>query len=414
VSYLTHLECGWCADTRAADTPSDVCGADNRPLLARYDLERAAAELDRDALSRRPAGLWRYRELLPIRDPAAVVTLGEGGTPLLELGRLGADLGVRRLLGKDEGRNPTGSFKARGMTAAVSRARELGATTVAAPSAGNAGAALAAYAARAGIEAVVAVPADAPASARAQAVAFGARVLLVDGLIGDAGRLIAALSAARGWANLATLREPYRVEGKKTLGYELAEQLGWTLPDVLVYPTGGGTGIVGMWKAFAEMEALGWIGPERPRVVAVQAAGCAPIVRAFEAGERTAEPWPGATTDAAGLRVPSAIGDFLILEAIRDSGGFALTVTDDDMARARERLLRLEGVDVSLEAAATLAGYEAALADGRIAPDESTALFITGSGLLEPLSELPDDPVFAPDDAAGAGAWLDSPTGAAA
>jgi threonine synthase len=417
-SALIDLACGWCGDAASADKVWTVCGADGRPYLARYDLDRVRAELTPAEIATRPGTMWRYAELLPVRDPAAVVSLGEGWTPLLELGRLGASLGADRLLAKDEGRNPTGSFKARGMAAAVSRARELGARVVATPSAGNAGAAMAAYAARAGLTAVVAMPADAPRSAQAQVLGYGGRLLLVDGLIGDAGRLIAGLTAERGWANVATLREPYRAEGKKTLGLELAEQLGqldqqlsWRVPDVVVYPTGGGTGIVGMWKAWAELEQLGWIGSKRPRIVAVQAVGCAPIVRAFEIGERTAEPWAGASTSAAGLRVPSAVGDFLILDAIRESEGFAVAVTDAEMVGARDRLARLEGLDVSLEAAATLAGFEAGLSEGRIASDEEVVLFLTGSGLLEPAPAAGSGaslPIFAPDDVAGAGRFLDA------
>jgi threonine synthase len=383
-SLLTHLECGLCGTRYDADVRQGTCSLDARPLLARYDLARARATIDRDEVTRRPRGLWRWAELLPVRDPAGRLTLGEGDTPLLVLRRMGAALGMPRLFAKDEGRNPTGSFKARGMAVAVSRAVELGATSLATPSAGNAGAALAAYAARAGIPATVAVPSDAPASARDQVLRFGARLELVEGLIGDAGTWIRGLVAATpGMHDLSTLREPYRAEGKKTMGLELAEQLGWRLPDVVVYPAGGGTGIVGMWKAFAEMEALGWIGTVRPRLVLVQSSGCAPLVRAWDAGERFAEPWVDARTAAAGLRVPSAVGDFLILDAVRASDGLALTVDDPEMARARRDLAVGEGLDVSLEAAATVAAVRRLVAEGSIDADAEVVLFLTGSGLLD-------------------------------
>jgi threonine synthase len=329
------------------------------------------------------------------------VTLGEGGTPLLELPRYGERAGLARLLGKDEGRNPTGAFKARGMAAAVSRARELGARVLSAPSAGNAGAALAAYAARAGLEAIVAMPADAPPSAITGAARHGARVILVDGLINDCGALLRSLAPETGAFDLSTLKEPYRVEGKKTMGLELAAQLGWRLPDVIVYPTGGGTGLVGMWKAFGELEALGWIGSERPRMISVQSTGCAPITRAFHSGERFAEPWPNASTVAGGMRVPVAIGDFLILDAIRESGGTAISVTDDEMLAEEEAIAGLEGLDVSHEAAATLAGARRLAQERLVEADEEVVVFLTGSGLLEgrPTPVLPS---IAPDDLDGA------------
>ncbi len=382
-SYLTHLECGLCATPYDADRLQTTCPSDRRPLLARYALEKARTELDRDELSRRTAGMWRWGELLPVRDREHRISLGEGSTPLLPLLRLARSLGVTGLLGKDEGRNPTGSFKARGMSAAVSRALELGAVGLVAPSAGNAGAALAAYGTRAGLPVTVVMPSDAPLSARRQAERFGARLILVQGLISDAGARARQLSAEERSLDVSTLREPYRAEGKKTMGYELAEQLGWRLPEVVVYPAGGGTGIVGMWKAFEELQTLGWIGAARPRLVAVQSTGCAPLVRAFDSGDRFAQPFPDARTRAAGLRVPSAVGDFLILDAIRASGGCAIAVEDSEMDAARAEIASLEGLDVSLEAAATLAGYRRLLEDGLVEQDAETVLFLTGSGLLE-------------------------------
>ena len=308
--------------------------------------------------------------------------MGEGGTPLHDAPRLARAFGHDRLLIKDEGLNPTGSFKARGLAMAVARARELGATTVAIPSAGNAAAAMAAYAARAGMPAVVAMPADAPPAMPAQCQAYGAKVLLVNGLIDDCGKVIRAGAAAFGWCDVSTLREPYRAEGKKTMGIEVAEQLGWRLPDAMIYPTGGGTGIVGMWKAFAELEAMGLIGPQRPRMIAVQAAGCAPIVRAFNTGDRYAERWANAATVAAGLRVPAAIGDYLILDAIRASGGTAITVTDDELREGMMLASRWEGLFVSPESGAAVVAARKLRERGFLQPDDLTVIFATGSGLM--------------------------------
>ncbi len=383
-SYLTHLECSRCGRSYEAETIQTVSACCGKPLLARYDLARARGEWERAALAARPVTMWRYHELLPARQEADVVSLGEGMTPLLACERLGRALGFAgvRALVKDEGQNPTGSFKARGMSAAVSRARALGVKALATPSAGNAAAALAAYAARAGLPATVFMPVDAPESAKVQVAASGANLYLVRGLINDAGALVAALKEERGWFDVATLREPYRAEGKKTMGFELAEQLGWRLPDAIIYPAGGGTGIVGMWKAFEELEALGWIGPARPRMMIVQAEGCAPLVRAFHAGAETAEPWQGAETLAGGLRVPAAIGDFLILRAVRASGGTALTVSDAEMLEAARVLASAEGIFAGLEGAATVAAYQKLLADGRLKPGDEVVLFNTGSGLL--------------------------------
>ena len=383
-SYLTHLECGRCGQAYDAEHVQTVSACCGKPLLARYDLMRARGEWDRAVLAQRPATMWRYHELLPALQEAEVVSLGEGMTPLLACQRLGQALGCEgaRVLVKDEGQNPTGSFKARGMSAAVSRARALGVKALATPSAGNAAAALAAYAARAGVPATVFMPYDAPMSAQAQVAASGADLYLVNGLINDAGALVAALKEERGWFDVATLKEPYRAEGKKTMGFELAEQLGWRLPDAIIYPAGGGTGIVGMWKAFEELEALGWIGSARPKMIIVQAEGCAPLVRAFQTGTETAELWQGAQTLAGGLRVPAAIGDFLILRAVRESKGTALAVSDAEMAQAARLLASTEGIFAGLEGAATAAAYRKLLEDGTLKREDEVVLFNTGSGLL--------------------------------
>ncbi|HEY7357983.1 MAG TPA: threonine synthase [Ktedonobacterales bacterium] len=393
-SYLTHLECSRCGNAYEAEAVQTVSACCGKPLLARYDLARARQEWERATLAARPTTMWRYHELLPARQAAEVVSLGEGMTPLLACERLGQALGFAgaRALVKDEGQNPTGSFKARGMSAAVSRARALGVKALATPSAGNAAAALAAYAARAALPATVFMPVDAPESAKVQVAASGADLYLVQGLINDAGAMVAALKDERGWFDVATLKEPYRAEGKKTMGFELAEQLGWRLPDAIIYPAGGGTGIVGMWKAFEELEALGWIDAKRPRMMIVQSEGCAPLVRAFETGAETAELWQGAETLAGGLRVPAAIGDFLILRAVRGSGGTALTVSDMEMLAAARLLAASEGIFAGLEGAATVAAYGKLLADGTLKPEDEVALFNTGSGLLS----LDQFPVRAP------------------
>jgi threonine synthase len=400
-SALSHLECTGCGRTCEADEPHRLCPDCQKVLYPRYEL--AKARLEPADLAAREPSMWRYREVLPIRDASHVVSLGEGCTPLLTAPRLGAALDIADLRIKDEGQNPTGSFKARGMSAAVSRARELGATGVAAPSAGNAGGALAAYAARAGLAAGVVMPADCPRINQVEAVLAGADTWLVEGLIDDAGELVATSSAGRGWFELSTLKEPYRVEGKKTLGYELAEQLGWELPDVVIYPTGGGTGLVGMWKAFAEMAELGWIGDARPRMVVVQAAGCAPIVRAHADGERHARRWPDAATGASGLRVPVAVGDYLILEAVRASGGTALSVTEDEMRAATREMAAAEGVHPAPEGAATLAALHRLRAAGEVTGTDRVVLFNTGAGQKYP-DFTPADPPRLPADSP---AWRD-------
>ena len=386
-TFVTHLECSLTGEHYPADTLHGLSRA-GKPLLVRYDLEGLGRALDRAALSARPQTLWRYRELLPVRRPQNVLSLGEIMTPLVPLPRAAGRLGVSgEILVKDEGRLPTGSFKARGLALAVSMAKELGVATMAMPTNGNAGAAMAAYCARAGMRAFVFCPDDTPQVNIREIAMQGAEVFLVDGLIDDCGRLVAEGEKTVGWFNCSTLREPYRIEGKKTMGLELAEQLGWELPDVIFYPTGGGTGIIGMWKAFAELEALGWIGSKRPRMVAVQAAGCAPMVKAWEDGVEHAPRWQNAHTVAAGIRVPQALGDFLILRAVRESGGFAIAVDDRAIMRGWAELAKEEGLLLCPEGAATYAAYLEALADGRVSPSERVVLFNCASGLKYPMPE---------------------------
>jgi threonine synthase len=384
-TFTTHLECSATGRRYPADVLHGLSEA-GKPLLVRYDLESAGRALTRETLAaRHEGGFWRYRELLPVRRDENVVSLGEVATPLVDLPALAAAAGARRLTVKDEGRLPTGSFKARGLALAVSMAKELGVTRMAMPTNGNAGAALAAYATRAGIEAYVFCPADTPEINVREIALAGAHVTLVDGLINDCGRRVGEGRERMGWFDASTLKEPYRIEGKKTMGYELAEQLGWRLPDVIFYPTGGGTGLIGMWKAFAELEALGWIGAQRPRMVAVQAAGCAPIVRAWQQGAEHAEAWRDAHTIAAGIRVPAAIGDFLILRAVRESGGFAIAVDDAGIAAALVEVSRREGLLLCPEGAATYAAWKAALASGQVGAHETAVLFNCASGLKYPL-----------------------------
>jgi threonine synthase len=378
----THLECTRCAARYESERLWQLSPCCGRPLYARYDLQGLAGTFTPDTLHCREATLWRYAEVLPVRDPAHRLTLGEGWTPLLRAPRLAERLGLTgRVWLKDEGQNPTGSFKARGLVMGVSRAKELGATSVALPSAGNAGAAAAAYAAVANLACHVIVPQDTPRAIVQETRTLGAHVELIDGLITDAAARVAAGVEQHGWFDLSTLKEPYRVEGKKTMGYELFEQLGRRLPEAIIYPTGGGTGLVGMWKAFDEMERLGWIGSARPRMISVQASGCAPIVRAYERGADHAEPWQDARTCAYGLRVPRAVGDFLILAAVRASGGTAVAVTDDAMADAVRVIGADTGIFAAPEGGAVVAAVPLLLERGALRPDEEVVLFITGSGL---------------------------------
>jgi threonine synthase len=385
-TFVTHLECSLTGERYPADTLQTLSRA-GRPLLVRYDLDGVRRTLRREALAARPQNLWRYRELLPVRRAENVVSLGEVVTPLISLPRVAECLGGGKILVKDEGRLPTGSFKARGLALAVSMAKELGITTMAMPTNGNAGAAMAAYCSRSGIKSYVFCPDDTPEVNIREIAMQGAEVFLVNGLIDDCGKLVSEGERTVGWFNCSTLREPYRIEGKKTMGIELAEQLGWELPDVIFYPTGGGTGIIGMWKAFAELEAIGWIGPKRPRMVVVQAAGCAPMVTAWRDGAEHAPRWENAQTFAAGIRVPQAIGDFLILRAVRESGGFAVAVTDDNIAAAWREVAAEEGLLLCPEGAATFAAYKQALSDGRVGPRERVVLFNCASGLKYPMPE---------------------------
>jgi threonine synthase len=380
-TFVSHLECSMTGERYEADRIHGLSRV-GRPLLVRYDLGGVKAALTREALAARPADLWKYRELLPVRRTANIVSLGESATPIVPLDKEPGNVWV-----KDEGRLPTGSFKARGLVMAIAMAKELGVTTIATPTNGNAGAAAAAYAARAGIEAVIFCPDDTPEINVREIAAQGARVYRVNGLIDDCGKIVGAGKEARGWFDLSTLKEPYRIEGKKTMGLELAEQFGWALPDAIFYPTGGGTGLIGMWKAFDEMEALGWIGSKRPRMYAVQAEGCAPIVRAFEAGERHAVRWEDAHTVAAGIRVPQAVGDFLILDAVRASGGKALAVSDAALVQAVDDTARRDGLLLCPEGGATLAAYRDALAAGLVDAEERTVLFNCATGLKYPLAD---------------------------
>ncbi|HEV8188778.1 MAG TPA: threonine synthase [Pyrinomonadaceae bacterium] len=378
---VTHLECALCGLQHEAHRLHNLCTACGKPLLVRYDLERAKMTLTKDSLASRRPDLWRYREVLPVEDDKNIVSLGEGWTPLVHAPRLGKRVGIHELYIKDESQNPTQSFKARGMAAAVSMAKELGAGKLAVPSAGNAAGALAAYAARAGLKSYIFMPRDTPRANVVECEQTGARVTLMDGLITDCGAEVGRRKEKEGWFDVSTLKEPYRVEGKKTLGYEVAEQLNWELPDVIIYPTGGGTGLIGMWKAFDEMERMGWIGNRRPRMVTVQAAGCAPIVRAFEEGNRFADEFPNAATTASGLRVPKAIGDFLILDALRASGGTAVSVTDEELIAATREIGAAEGIFCAPEGAACLPALRKLMETGEVRPGERVVLFNTGSGV---------------------------------
>lgn len=390
-TFVTHLECGLTGERGyPADQVHGLSKA-GRPLLVRYDLVALGRSVTRQQLAARPAGMWRYREFLPVRHSRNIVSLGEVETPLIPLPKLkprGAPLWV-----KDEGRLPTGSFKARGLCIAVSMAKELGIRKVAMPTNGNAGAALAAYAGRAGMESYVFCPEDTPEINVREIAAQGAKVWRVNGLINDCGRIVGSGKEAMGWFDFSTLKEPYRIEGKKTMGLELADQLGWRVPDVIFYPTGGGTGLIGMWKAFQELKEIGWLTGKLPRMIAVQASGCAPMVKAFKAGAEHAELWTGAHTIAYGIRVPAAVGDFLILRAVRESGGFAMAVDDAAILAARQQAAEQEGMLLCPEGAATLTAYQQALADGRVSADESAVLFNCASGLkydLPPMTKQLD------------------------
>jgi threonine synthase len=377
-SHVTHLEAAIDGTRLAARTIQTL--HEGRPLLVRYDLDAVKAVADRDALASRPSTMWRYRELLPVDEPDAVVSLDETMTPLMACPRLGARLGAKHLFIKDESRLPTGSFKARGMAMAVSMARELGITSVAVPTAGNAGGALAAYAARAGMRSTIYMPADTPVVNRLEAELLGAEVHLVDGLINDCAKHVLEGKETEGWFDMSTLKEPYRIEGKKTMGLELAEQTSWRLPDVILYPTGGGTGLIGMWKAFAELDAIGWLdAPKKPRMYACQSRGCPPIVDAFDAGERFADPAVDAHTIASGLRVPAAVGDFLILDAVRESGGRAIGVDEERLIPIMRDASRDEGIAICPETAACLGALQDGIADGTIDPDERVVVFNTGA-----------------------------------
>jgi threonine synthase len=385
-TFVTHLECSMTGERYEADQVHGLSRA-GRPLLVRYDLEGVRGALTRDALAKRPLDMWRYRELLPVRAASSIVSLGETATPIVALPRTAAASGGSNLLVKDEGRLPTGSFKARGIAMAVAMAKAFGIQKIAMPTNGNAGAALAAYASRAGIETVVFCPDDTPEINVREIAAQGARVYRVNGLIDDCGKIVGEGAAAGHWFDLSTLKEPYRIEGKKTMGLELAEQLGWEMPDVIFYPTGGGTGLIGMWKAFGELEALGLIGSKRPRMIAVQAEGCAPIVKAWQDGEEHAPRWEDAATVAAGIRVPRAVGDFLILRAVRESGGVAMAVSDAELTECVDQAARLDGFLLCPEGGATLAAWRRALETGLVGKDERAVLFNCATGLKYPLPD---------------------------
>jgi threonine synthase len=380
MSNVTHLECAACRAHHEAGKLHNLCHCGG-PLLVRYNLQAIRKTWVRDALAAAPDSMWRYAPVLPVSDSANIVSLGEGMTPLIAARRLGELIEADDVWVKDEGINPTGSFKARGLSCAISMGRELGARKFAIPSAGNAASAMAAYAAAAGLEAHIFMPRDVPQSNYIECKAFGAYVTLVDGLISDCGKMVAARKDAEGWFEVSTLKEPYRIEGKKTMGYEVAEQFGWKLPDAIFYPAGGGVGMIGMWKAFEEMEALGWIGPERPKMICVQAAGCAPIVKAFDEGKTTSQFWDHAATVASGLRVPKALGDFLVLNAVRESGGAAIAVSDSEMLDAGGQLASTEGIFAAPEGAACVAALARLLANGFLKRTDRVVLYNTGSGL---------------------------------
>jgi threonine synthase len=381
MTTLTHLECSVCGERHAAGQIHNLCRKCGMPLLVRYDLEKARQSWNRDWIANGPTSMWRYAPVLPVSKPNAIVSLGEGMTPLIRVRRMGERLGATDLWVKDDGINPTGSFKARGLSCAISMAKELGIGKLAIPSAGNAASALAAYAAAAGIEAHIYMPQDVPQANYIECKAFGVKVTLVDGLISDCAKIVAAGAQKEGWFDVTTLKEPYRIEGKKTMGYEIAEQFRWELPDAIFYPTGGGVGIIGMWKAFDEMETLGWIGSKRPKMIAVQVEGCQPVVRAFQEGKDRSEFWQNASTVASGLRVPKPLGDFLILQAVRQSGGTALAVSDEEALQAGVDLASDDGIFACPEGAACVAALRKLLASGFLKQDERIVLYNTGAGL---------------------------------
>jgi len=380
-SYLTHLECTKCGEIFSCDDVHQTCPACGKVLYAKYDLKGAKQDLNKAILKNRTPNMWRYFEVMPIKKEANIISLGEGFTPLLKATNLGKHIGCSDLFIKDEGANPTGSFKDRGISAAISKAKELGKEKFSIPSAGNAGSSMAAYCAKGGLLAKVFMPKDAPEPNKNECILYGANLNVVDGFINDAGKLSKEVSSREGLFDVSTLKEPYRAEGKKTMGYELAEQFNWELPDSIVYPTGGGTGIVGMWKAFDEMEKMGWIGSSRPKMICVQSEGCAPIVRAFVNGDEHASPWENPETIAAGIRVPVAIGDYLILQALRESLGTAVTVSDKEIQDSLKQITSFEGIFACPEGAATLAGLKKVVADGIVSPDEKIVLMNTGTGL---------------------------------
>jgi threonine synthase len=386
-TFVTHLECSYTGERYPADEVHGLSRA-GKPLLVRYDLDGVRKALTKDALTKRPPDFWRYRELLPVRRTADIVSLGEALTPLVPLPRTAARLGASDLIVKDEGRLPTGSFKARGLALAVSMAKALGIKHMAMPTNGNAGAALAAYASHCGIKTTIFCPEDTPEVNVSEIALQGAAVYRVNGLIDDCGKIVGEGKTKVGWFDTSTLKEPYRIEGKKTMGLELAEQFGWDVPDVILYPTGGGTGLIGMWKAFAELEAIGFIGKKRPRMVAVQASGCAPMVRAYEQGEEHAPRWENAATIASGIRVPQAVGDFLILRAVRESNGYAVAVSDEAISAGLDEVAREDGFLMCPEGAATYAAWKQGIADGRIRKDERALLFNCATGLKYPLPPI--------------------------
>ena len=385
MSYVTHLECALCSKAYPAKELHNLCDDCQRPLWVKYDLAKIRTAFSKSHLTNRPETFWRYKELLPIEDDQKIVSLGEGLTPLLETKRLAERFGIRKLWIKDESRLPTGSFKARGMALAISKANEFGVRKVACPTAGNAGGAMAAYAARAGMEAFVFMPQDTPAINQKECYLSGAKTFLVNGLITDCGKIVGEGKKTKGWFDVSTLKEPYRIEGKKTMGLELAEQFGWQLPDVILYPTGGGTGLIGMWKAFKELEAIGWLNSQiKPRMIACQSEGCAPISTAFEKGERFAKKFENAATIASGIRVPAAVGDFMILDAVRESGGLAMATPEEEIPHYMQLAATTEGISLCPESAVCLAALERLVQQGKIQPEERVVIFNTGAAQKYP------------------------------